>query len=49
MGLIIKDARQEALTFYRVLDIPKGESSLPDPSEKENESNEILNVYRNHR
>jgi DNA-binding transcriptional ArsR family regulator len=44
MGLIIKDARPGSSNLYRVLDIPKGESSLPDPSEKENESNEILNV-----
>ena len=44
MGLIIKDARPGSSNLYRVLDIPKGESSLPDPSEKEDESNEILNV-----
>lgn len=44
MGLIIKDARPGSSNLYRVLDIPKGESSLPDPSEKEDESNGILNV-----
>lgn len=44
MGLIIKDARPGSSNLYRVLDIPKGESSLPDPFEKEDESNEILNV-----
>ncbi|ENA72908.1 hypothetical protein EC179550_4783, partial [Escherichia coli 179550] len=29
MGLIIKDARPGSSNLYRVLDIPKGESSLP--------------------
>nr|WP_276397155.1 hypothetical protein [Escherichia coli] len=44
MGLIIKDARPGSSNLYRVLDIPKGESSLPDPSEKEDESGNDSNL-----
>ncbi|EJB4398344.1 helix-turn-helix domain-containing protein [Escherichia coli] len=50
MGVLSVEARDGQTSLYKALPFtdahitPPGESSLPDPSEKENESNEILNV-----
>ncbi|AFS58690.1 helix-turn-helix domain-containing protein [Escherichia coli] len=50
MGVLSVEARDGQTSLYKALPFtdahitPPGESSLPDPSEKEDESNEILNV-----
>lgn len=50
MGVLSVEARDGQTSLYKALPFtdahitPPGESSLPDPSEKEDESNEVLSV-----